>query len=339
MSHHFTAIHSSPVEVLSGPFGSRAPRYGLTTKQVFADERLDIARTILQEFKDAGTTVGVTPTFGANARGPEEKPFDKSHHEWNRQAASITQQVFEGRKILGSIAPLLDTSGADDHLWPERGGKWAQNRHAPQIDALRSSGVSGFLAEAVRYLDEGKTLARLLEDSGAKEFICSFEARDPEGKFPHQRDLTFEQIRNEIVLATRGKINIGIGINCASAEDCTRVLENEPKGVIDAVYPNKAKVGNGHETARFIALSQKSGRTAAEDDEYGKLGALLQTGEQELRTLVERCFEQRARLIGICCGGTPDDVRFLRGLTNEYNAKNSKRRVPVAARSILDVVG
>lgn len=333
MSHHFTAINSSPADVLSGPFGSQAPRYGLTTRQIFADERLDIARAILQEFRDAGTTVGVTPTFGANARGPDEKPFDRSLQEWNSQAANITQQVFQGRRILGSIAPLLDTSGSDDHLWPERGAKWARKRHAPQIDALRSAGVSGFLAEAVRYADEGKALARLLEDSGAEEFICSFEARDLEGKFPHQRDLTFEQIRNELVLSTRGKINIGIGINCASAEDCTRVLENEPKGVIDAVYPNKAKVGNGHETANFITLSQKTKRTLKEDDEYDRLGKILQTGEEELRTLVQRCFEQRAKLIGICCGGTPEDVRFLRGLTDAHNSQNTKRRAPVATAS------
>ncbi len=308
------------LEILSGPFGSQVREAcGLSTQQVFAQKRFDIARAILLGNKKAGTSAPVTPTWGANVRGLDDQEFTPELRDWNVHAAKVTRQVFDGQDAYGSLAPLLETSGKDDSHWkglgtPAQRRQWAYRRHEPQIRTLAGAGVTKILLEAGRYLDEGKALARLAEDYGAQEIVWSFEAHN--GKVPsldpRQEPLTFEQARNEIALATRGNIRVGVGINCVSADDCLRALDREPAGTFAAVYPNKAKIGSGEKTARFLALSQQTVRPEADEVEFLQLRDELHTSDRELRELALCALQARARILGICCGGTPDDVRVLR---------------------------
>ncbi len=308
---HSSTNAPSQIDILSGPFGSEAAKLGTSTREIFAQEKLDVALRIHDAFRRAGTTTGVTSTFAAAPRGLEEKPFDWEFSEWNKHAVHVTRKVY-GNDVMASLAPALDTSGGNDNDVPTLPADWFLRRHEGQATALRSHGIKRVLGEAFRYVREAREAARLLEDLGFEEFVCSFEARHPSGRHPHQPDLTYEQVRNEIVSATRGKIDVGVGVNCASVQDCRRVLEQEPDGVIRAAYPNKAKIGTDAAARRFVELAERGNkRTALERKEFENLRLQVEHSQEELLGLLRICLEKRVGYVGVCCGGTPEDIAFL----------------------------
>ncbi len=313
-----------PIEILSGPFGSEAAKCGSSTREIFARGRLETARDIHRRFHAAGVTTGVTSTFAAAPRGLREQPFDEEYQHWNRSAVAVARE-FYGDKILASVAPLLDTSGGDDEAWSRLDVDWARRRHQGQVTTLRENGATRVLGEAFRYVGEAKALAKLLEELGFTEFVCSFEARHPEGRLPHQPKLTYEQVKNEIVLATHGNLQIGIGVNCAGADDCTRALMNENPGVIDAVYPNRANIRRNRESERFIKLAERNGTlTPGEKREFEFLRKNIEDIAIRLPDLAALCLEKRVRYAGVCCGGTPEDVATLRNVLEKATHSSNR---------------
>jgi S-methylmethionine-dependent homocysteine/selenocysteine methylase len=310
------------IDILTGPFGSRASAIGVSTRQIFLEERFNLAVRIQAAFREAGATLPVTPTFGATVRGVHGGRFDEELHRWNTAAVRTTRQAFPGLEPYGSIAPILDSSGKDDSHAARLHGTWTR-RHTPQINALRDAGVRHFLGEAFRYLREARDVAELLANAGAKSFLCSFEAKHPKGKFPHQPELKYEHVLNELVNATRGRLEVTIGINCAGVDYCTQVLKREKAGTIGAVYPNRQNVGNDPASRRFLTLAQ-SQRMAEEEAEYRRLQQQLDTKHDALAALAQLCAARRVPIIGICCGGTPEDVRALRRAVDRVHAPRTK---------------
>lgn len=325
-NHHLNGSKGHLTEILSGPFGSQVREaFETSTRDVFAESRFHIARAILHQNKRAGVTAPVTPTWGAAVRGIEDQEFTPELRQWNVHGAQVTQEVFEGRTPYGSVAPILDTGGREDHIWTGLGTdrqrqEWAYRRHQPQIEALAEAGIRRFLLEAGRYIGEGKALTRLASDYGAEEIIFSLEA--PDGKVPsvegQKKIRTFEQARNELTSENTRNTRVGIGINCVSAQACQRAVETERDGTFAAVYANKAKIAPDVSSARFLELSQKLSRSSAEQAEYLELHDKLNTSHGELAELARCCIQAKARIIGICCGGTPKDVRVLRDAVDRH---------------------
>ncbi len=301
-------------DILTGPFGSEAQRLHRTsTATLFHERQSDNIRRILCAFRSAGATVGVTPTYGANQRGLSAEPeFSETHTYWNQQAARLAAEEFDGLPLYGSVATLPDSSGKDDDaLAGIRGfSSIALERHAPQLFALRRAGVERFLLEAGRYVDEATGLIQAAVRVGAKEVICSFEAPGGRVPDPAYRHLTFEQVLDLLATVARGKLSVGVGVNCISADDAIRAVEAEKDSTFAAVYPNSAAIADDAVSKRFLQLSQQS-RSGPEDEEFQRLRRVLETSNRAWKTLRGVTRDARVRIIGICCGGTPDELAAL----------------------------
>ena len=288
--------------------------HGLSTREAFSDGHFDHVRSALHAYKTAGVTQPVTPTFGAAARGIRGGGFTEELREWNQLAAQFTHEVFEGTEPLGSIAPLLDTSGTDDGAWsalsnrPDR----ARRIHVPQLQALRDAGIGGGLAEAVHDYDEAEGLVLAGMDAGMKRMIVSFEPTRngvPNNTLGIQ---SYEEVANRLRDLARGKIDAQIGLNCGNGDQIMSLLGDSKPGTFAAVYPNQCVIPHDDRGARFRELADLNHERNDEQElEFDSLRRVFQISDTQLQRLVSLGGELDVKYLGLCCGSGPHDIREL----------------------------
>lgn len=351
MSTTLDESSAQPLEgVLQGPFGSLVrDQYGIDNSDnsaLFSPEGRQALTSVLSEYQNAGATIGGAPTYrltnlratGKGSQAWEYSPheiyrLDTNHKMWNRQAAAIARLVYGTQTpIFGLLAPLGDTSGADDAQWNALGSKqhrFAKQRHRPQIEALRDAGIDNFLVEAGRYVPEAEALTELVAETGGRTLAFSFEApqsRVPDSAFP---DLRFRDVQDRLHDAGKGRIEVLTGINCVGASAVQGALDRNDLPPI--VYPNQLDFGRAccpNTLHAFWRLAEKgSRRTAAETDDYDRLTQELSPSLEEFHKLYRACLQGGARIIGICCGGTPEHVAAAREEFDASTAENFKSRI------------
>ena len=309
---------SSPThqpEILSGPFGSLLnDLHGISTREAFSSKHFEQIRSALHAYRVAGVTQPVTPTFGAAARGVNGGRFSQELEEWNQLAAQFTHEVFPGREPLGSIAPLLDTSGTDDAAWSAKTNRSdaARRIHLPQLQALRDAGIGGALAEAVHDFDEATGIVNAAADAGMQRVIVSFEPTErglPNNAIDIQ---SYDEVASRLHDIARGRIQACIGMNCGNADQIIDLLSASKPGTFAAVYPNHSIIPHNETGARFRELADLNHeRTDSQELEFDGLRRLFQISDAQLQRLSELGGELGVRYLGLCCGSGPHDVREL----------------------------
>lgn len=301
-------------EVLSGPFGSLLnDLHGISTRDAFRNQQFDAIRSALQAYRNGGVTQPVTPTFAAAARGVDGGKFTDELLHWNQLAAQFTHEVFE-RQPLGSVAPLLDTSGGDDARWstlPNRQDR-AKRIHTPQMEALRDGGVAGVLGEAFHDFDEAAGFVKAAEASGMHDAIVSFEPT-ARGIPNNALDIaSYDEVADRLREMTRGKLDVSIGMNCGNADQILGILEASKAGTFSAVYPNHAVIPHDESGALFRSLADLNHeRNAAEEQEFQRLRRLFEISDTQLSKLVALGGKLDIKYLGLCCGASPKDTAAL----------------------------
>lgn len=305
---------SSSTEILSGPFGSLLnDLHGISTRDAFRNQKFDAICSALQAYRNGGVTKPVTPTFAAAARGVHGGRFTEELRHWNQLAAQFTHEVF-ARQPLGSIAPLLDTSGGDDAKWstlPNRQDR-AQRIHTPQMEALRDAGVAGVLGEAFHDFDEAAGFVKAAEASGMHDAIVSFEPT-ARGIPNNALDIaSYDEVADRLREMTRGKLDVSIGMNCGNADQILGILEASKAGTFAAVYPNHAVIPHDESGALFRTLADLNHeRSPEQEQEFQRLRRLFEISDAQLSKLVNLGGELNIKYLGLCCGASPKDTAAL----------------------------
>lgn len=324
---------STSPEILSGPFGSLLnDLHGVSTRDAFRQEHFEWIRNALRAYKNGGVTQPVTPTFGAAARGVNGGMFTDELLHWNQLASQFTHEVFE-RQPLGSVAPLLDTSGGDDGAWSvllnrqER----ALRTHAPQMQALRDGGVTGVLGEAFHDFDEAAGFVKAAERTGMHDAIVSFE--------PTRQGLpnnalgirSYDEVAGRLRDIARGRIGVAIGMNCGNADQILNLLEESSAGTFSAVYPNHEVIPHDEHGALFRRLADLNHqRTPPQEQEFQRLRAVYEVSERQLSRLVRLGGALNVQYLGLCCGTSPKDTAALAARVRESTLAGAPQSLPVA---------
>ncbi|MBI2154767.1 MAG: bifunctional homocysteine S-methyltransferase/methylenetetrahydrofolate reductase [Candidatus Rokubacteria bacterium] len=257
----------------------------------------DLVRSIHAEYVSAGADLIETNTFGANRFKLAVHGLDARVHEINVRGAKLARDVREtmGREafVLGSIGPLgkylapIGTISADE-------GRAAFRE---QAEGLLEGGVDGFVVETFSDLQEIRLAVEAIRAVTDLPIVAQM-AFTEEG-------VTFVgRTAAEVARALRGLPVQVIGANCSVGSsvlyDILEQMLPEAGGLPVSIQPNAglpSRVGE-----RLIYLS-----SPAYMAEYA--GKMLVTG---------------ARIVGGCCGTTPDHIRAMRAAVD--------RHVPTAAR-------
>lgn len=235
-------------------------------------------RSIHERYMGAGARVIETNTFGANAVRLERFGLEGRVSEINRAATHIARGCARGKAVYvaGSVGPL-GLSGEE----AARRGIDREFCFREQICALLDGGVDLVLFETFMDFDEMEIALRAWKTIGPGLALCSF-ACGAEGKLGAELlvEEAFEKLRSLGVSL--------VGVNCIDGpRTAVQVLRRiRGEGMLTA-YPN-AGVPKSVGGRLVYPFSPEDFAESARD-----------------------MIEEGARLIGGCCGTTPEHIAAL----------------------------
>ncbi len=254
-----------------------------------ATTRPELVGSIHRAYVEAGADIIETATFGANRVRLAAFGLAGDAHRFNRRAAQVAREARDvaGREALvaGSIGPLGMPTRDVLHL--DEAAVRAAFRE--QIDGLIEGGVDLFIFET--FVD----LRHLM--------VAIDEARAATADLPIIAQLTFGedlQLADGTTPATAVQALAGapvdvIGVNCgAGPHACLQALERlEGATVPLSIVPN-------------AGLPQRV---------EGQF--VYAAGPAYVGAMVPRMLAAGARIVGGCCGTTPDHIAAMRGALDE----------------------
>jgi methionine synthase I (cobalamin-dependent) len=243
----------------------------------------DKVRGLHRAFVDAGADIILTDTFGGTSLRLRESPYAGRATELNRRAAELAHEAAAARGavlVAGSMGPtgmLMEPLG---ELTADR----AADAYGEQAAALSEGGVDLLLLETFFALDEALAAIAGIRHTSALPLVVSFSF--------DQGTRTMMGLSPTKMVEAIGPLGVAaIGANCGrSLADMERVVAE--LATLKAGIPLWIKPNAG--------LPRMVGDVARYD-----------TGPAEMADYARRFIEAGARVIGGCCGTTPEHTRCM----------------------------
>jgi methionine synthase I (cobalamin-dependent)/5,10-methylenetetrahydrofolate reductase len=271
-----------------------------------AATRPDLVAAIHREYLDAGAELIETLTFGANRLRLDGYGLAQEAGRFNRRAAQVAREARDvsGREawVGGSIGPLGAPTRELRH--PDEAAIRAAFRE--QVEGLLEGGVDLFVIET--FFDLGHLLLAVDEARRASDLpvIASMTF----GEDLVLADGTTPQIAREALMAAGVD---AIGVNCGVG----------PQACIDAL----AQLGPGADGGPARSIMPNAGLPQRLEGQFVYAAEPAYFG-----SIVPRLLDAGARIVGGCCGTTPEHVAAMASaLAAVTNADTRRARARSAA--------
>ena len=268
-------------------------------------EQPDLVEKVHRGFIDAGSDIILTNTFGGNSRRLALHKLQDRVAELNGAAVDVARRAADlaGRPvaIAGSVGPTGDL-------------------FAPLGPLTHEEGVAVFTEQCQALAEAGADVLWIETISSFEELAAAVEAAASTG-LPYTATLSFDTaghtmmgispsafgdwwLANSHVHAIGANCGIGPGDAVAAAFDIGNVAP-------EAVTITKANCG--------IPLYQTEGLT-------------YPIGPDKMGTYVDLALRSGARIIGACCGSTPDHVAAIREAVDSFTGGLRPERAEIETR-------
>lgn len=285
------AIKQRPL-LSDGAMGTQLQARGLSAGEcgdAWCLEHPDRVLAIQQEYVEAGSDCITTNTFGACRISLKRHGLEEKVSEINQAAVRIARDAFGNKTgfVLGDLGPF----GGLMEPFGETTQEEVLSAYLEQAGALVKGGVDAVIIETQTSLEETGMALMAAKEAGASCVIVSIsfdvthdgsDVRTMMGVAPEQA-AAFAQKEGAHILAT----NCGTGVD---AEWAVRILERY-RSSCDLPLMAQPNAGKP-ELVGSTVVYRESPQEMAE-----QLDALLEAG---------------ARIVGACCGSTPDHIRAFR---------------------------
>jgi len=317
LSHSFLDLLAKQVILADGAMGSMLYNQGVFVNRCFDALNLEnpsLVQGIHEAYVEAGVDLIETNTFGANAFRLAKYGLIQEVDRINRAAVGIAREAAQGRVfVAGSIGPV--------------GGELTGNGRLTDAQV-----VEMFQNQAKALVEEGVDLLILETFSRSQEILLAIAALADITDLPLIAQMTSEQGDetvygeriDEAVRRISEQPNVAVvGLNCSTGPsgmlaslECIRPVTDKPI----SVQPNAGMPKRVEQRTLYMSTPEYMA-------EYAK-----------------RFFEKGARIIGGCCGTTPDHireiVRSVRGLDKAMGAAIDKAVVHIeTSKSETQLVG
>jgi methionine synthase / methylenetetrahydrofolate reductase(NADPH) len=301
-------LDPNQVIVFDGAMGTMLYSKGVFINQCYDELNLrapDLVRSVHEAYVDAGAEVIETNTFGANRLKLVTYGLAGQVQELNRAAAKLARDA-AGDTVLvaGAVGPL----GVRVEPYGQTGLEEARAAFAEQMLGLRDGGVDVFILETFSDLPE------------IEQAILA--AREVDAKIPVIAQMTIAgECRThygvEVEDVARSLDAFGadiVGLNCSLG----------PQGILEAIERMAAV------TRRKLSAQPNAGMPR----EVGGRSMYMASPEY-MASYARHLVHARARVIGGCCGTTPEHIHAIaegiRPLAprNVFIPANDRRRTPV----------
>lgn len=281
---------SRPV-LLDGATGTELTRRGISTvlplwSAAALRDAPDVVRQIHADYLAAGAEVITANTFRTHARTLAKAELAGQAALWTARAVELAREAAQGRAyIAGSQAPLEDCY--EPRLTPPDAALAAE--HAAMAANLAEAGVDLIIVETQPTIREAVAATKAAVGSRLPvlvSFVCGSD-----GKL-----LSGESVA-AAVAAVRPLGPDAMMVNCCPAPQTAALLQ-----ALHAAAPDVPRGGYANIGEKDPVQGWRN--TGAEDPLV-------------YLDYVRQWLADGARLVGGCCGTTPEHIRLLRGLIDE----------------------
>lgn len=289
MNSILSMIKKGNVLVGDGGWGTLLIKAGMQAgecPELWNIQQPDVVSGIAMAYKEAGADLVSTNSFGGNRIKLSSHGLENKAKELNQKSAYLTRKaVGEQHHVLASIGPtgkfLMMGDVSEDELY---------EAFREQAIALEEGGADACIIETMSDIDEAKCAVRAVKENTKLEIVVSFTfMKSTDGK----RFNTFMGTTPEVFINEMKQLGVSIlGTNCTlSVEDMSALLQRMyafEKEVPFLVYPN-------------------AGQPKITDE-----GIVYPETPEMFAKYVSDYYKNGARIIGGCCGTTPEHIRAIR---------------------------
>ena len=284
MKTSFLDALDARVLVCDGAMGTMLYSRGVFLNRCFDELNLthpDLVREVHQQYVRAGADVLETNTFGANRVKLESFGLADQLHEINvRGARTARQAARDAAWVAGSIGPL----GIRIEPWGKTGVDEAEAVFREQAAALAEGGVDLFILETFRDLNELTAAIRAVRRVSALPIVAQMTTEDDgnslDGAPPETFAPDLEKAGADV-----------IGVNCSVG----------PAAMLETLE-RIAQV-----TTARLSAQPNAGRPRDVDGRN-----LYLCSPEYMATYARRFIAAGARLVGGCCGTTPEHIQKIK---------------------------
>ena len=282
------------VHVADGAMGTMLYGRGVFLNVCYDELNLkqpDLVREIHREYVRAGAELIETNTFGANPVKLATHGLAAETERINTAAATIAREA-AGRRaaVVGAIGPL----GVRIEPFGEMSVAEARDAFALQVQGLVAGGVDGFILETFSDVAELGAAAAAVRAVSDLPIIAQMTV-GTDGKTHYGTDPT-------VFGPELGSMGVDvIGVNCSVG----------PHGVLEAV----------EKLARVVTVPISAQPNAGLPREVGDRKMYMASPEY-MASYARRMVEAGARIVGGCCGTTPDHIRSIVGFVQSVSPRH-----------------
>lgn len=236
-------------------------------------------------YLDAGADMIITNTFGANAIKLKRFRLGKKAAEINRKAAEIAREAAGDKAyVLGDLGPTGEYLKPVGDVEPEE----MLHAFAEQVKVLQEAGVDAIILETMSDMEELKTAIMAVKENSRLPLIAS---------------MTFQRTANKGFRTTSG-ISIPQFVNDSLLSGCDVIGANCSVTIADMVDLISEM---GALSTSFLIAQPNAGmpRLAGNKTVYDQ-------SPEEFKEFLPRLIKAGAKIIGGCCGTTPEHIRKIK---------------------------
>ena len=272
------------VVVFDGAMGTMLYAKGVFINQCYDELNLkapDLVRGVHAAYAKAGAEVLETNTFGANRLKLSQYGLESQVREINREAARIARDVAgDDHLVAGAVGPL----GVRIEPYGPTSVEEAYLTFHEQMQALKDGGVDLFLLETfgdLAEISQGIRAARAVDPAMPviAQMTIGVDGRTPYGASPDDVARTLEQLDVDV-----------IGLNCSVG----------PQAILEAIEKMAAV------TRKKLSAQPNAGMPR---DVGGR--SMYMASPEYMASYARHLIQAGAKLVGGCCGTTPDHIRSI----------------------------
>src|SRR3984893_9040075 len=298
-----TRIKQSPV-LCDGAMGTLLYAKGVFINRCYDELNLsqpDLIRAIHHEYLQAGAEIVETNTFGANAFRLGRHSIADKVPDMNRMGARLAREAGKSFDVwvAGSVGPL----GTRIEPLGKTSFEEARRAFREQIEALAEGGVDLLMLETFGYLEELHQAMLAAKDVGAKLPLVVQVTIDEDGNCLDGSDPATFAPRLEDWGADV------IGCNCSVG----------PVAMLDAIERVRAPT-----TLPLVAQPNAGIPRAVEGRN------IYLCSPEYMASYARKFVAAGARIVGGCCGTTPDHIRVMKAALRVGEARGRTASVQIA---------
>jgi methionine synthase / methylenetetrahydrofolate reductase(NADPH) len=299
------AIANGPL-LLDGAMGSLLYERGVLHTRSYDELNLsnpELIRTIHHDYVHAGAEIIETNTFGANRMALARHGLVEHCIDINRAAVELARKAADGRAfVAGAVGP----TGVKFHIATAAERRLARFALAEQIDTLVLAGVDAIILETFISILEMEEAIRVAKERGPRVPVFAMMVFD--GNSRSDGGLGPAEIADRMIAAGADVVGGNCGIGPAELYQVVTNMVGRGKPVI--AQPNAGLPASVEGRTLYVANPEHFG------------------------VFARRMLKSGVRLVGGCCGTTPEHTRAMLGAVRMLRGEKIDERGSVSSPTI-----